>query len=517
MDDGDGENSEVSGAAQNPASTIIRAGAAQDCAPWPRMRLGQEAWRVMAAALAREASLGLVALWADPAEVHAIFVDEAARAVLCASVPVNEGKYPALSPTRPGAAWYERMIFDLWGHAADSGTDSRGWLEHGRWPNTAPMAARPGPAGPPPEPPEFLAVEGEDLHQIPVGPIHAGIIEPGHFRFTAQGETVARLEIRLGYTHKGTLSLMRGKTPRAAARFAARLSGDATVAHSIAFARACEAALATEAPTRAVALRAVMAEMERMANHLGDIGAICNDASFAFALARFGFLREGILRAADAAFGHRLMMDAVIPGGVAADMSPGGPEAIRRALSAVEVEVPALTRVYEDYASLMDRMVSTGIVAAALAERFAAGGHVGRASGRNVDARRFPGYPPYDVYAPDIPVLSTGDVDGRVRIRLAEIAASMRLIRAILDEMPEGPVSVSLPVGSGEGIGVAESFRGDAWHFVRLDGGLIAANFMRDPSWAQWPLLEAAIEGNIVADFPLCNKSFNGSYSGVDL
>ena len=507
----------MSATVQNPASTIIRAGAPQDCRPWPRMRLSQDAWGVMAAALAREPTLGLISLWADQAEIHAILVDEVVRNVLCVSVPVTDGKYPALSPTRPGAAWYERMIFDMWGHTAQGGTDGRAWLDHGRWPNTTPMSARPGPPGPAPEPPEFLTVEGEDLHQIPVGPIHAGIIEPGHFRFTAQGETVARLEIRLGYTHKGTLGLMRGKSPRAAARFAARLSGDATVAHSIAFARACEAALRTDAPPRAVALRAVMAELERVANHLGDVGAICNDASFAFALARFGFLRESMLRAADAAFGHRLMMDCVIPGGVAADISPGGPEAIRRGLAALEEELPALTLMYEDYASLADRMVSTGIIAPELAERFAAGGYVGRASGRGVDARRFPGYPPYDAFPTEVPVLATGDVDGRVRIRLTEIADSARLLRTLLDDLPDGAVSVTLPVGSGEGIGVAESFRGDAWHFVRLDGGLIAANFMRDPSWAHWPLLEAAVEDNIVADFPLCNKSVNGSYSGVDL
>ncbi len=507
----------MSDAAQRPASTIIRAGAAQNCQPWPRMRLRQDAWGGMATALAREPSLDLIALWADSDEVHALFADEAAHAILCASVPVEAGRYPALSPSRPGAAWYERMIADLWGHAAQGGTDGRAWLDHGRWPNTLPMAARPGPAGLAPEPPEFLPTEGEDLHQIAVGPIHAGIIEPGHFRFTAQGETIARLEIRLGYTHKGTLGLMRGKSPRVAARFAARLSGDATVAHSVAFARATEAALRVTAPDRAATLRAVMAELERVANHLGDVGAICNDASFAFALARFGFLRETILRVANAAFGHRLMMDCIIPGGIAADLAPGGTETILSALAAVDDELPDLIRVYENYASLTDRMVTTGIIAPALAAHFAAGGPVGRAADRCVDARRFPGYPPYTDFPPKIPVLTASDVDARVRIRLAEIPESTRLIRAMLDTLPGGPISEPLPIGTGEGLGVAESFRGDAWHFVRLEGGLITANFMRDPSWAHWPLLEAAIEDNIVADFPLVNKSVNGSYSGVDL
>jgi Ni,Fe-hydrogenase III large subunit len=409
------------------------------------------------------------------------------------------------------------MVRDLWGHAALGGTDERPWLDHGRWPLTYPNAIRPGPMGPPPEPPEFLPVVGEDLHQVPVGPIHAGIIEPGHFRFTAQGETVVRLEIRLGYAHKGTLSLMRGKSPRAAARFAARLSGDSTVAHSIAFARATEAALATEAPPRAQALRAVMAEAERIANHLGDVGAICNDASFAFALARFGLHREAMLRACANAFGHRLMMDAVVPGGVAGDIAPGGPEAILAALAAVEAELPELVRIYENHASLTDRVVGTGVVSLALATRFAGGGVVGRACGRTVDARLVPGYPPYRDLALTAPTLTAGDVDARVRIRLAEITESIRLLRLLLANLPEGAVSAVLPVGSGEGIGFAEGFRGDIWHWLRLDNGQIASVFMRDPSWAQWPLLEAAVEGNIIADFPLCNKSFNCSYSGVDL
>ncbi len=456
-------------------------------------------------------------LWADTVQAHALFLDEATGDILPVSTAIVEGGYPALSPSRPAAAWLERMIRDLWGHSALGGTDDRPWLDHGRWPQTHPNAIRPGPMGPPPEPPEFLPVTGEDLHQVPVGPIHAGIIEPGHFRFTAQGETVVRLEIRLGYTHKGTLSLMRSKSARAAARFAARLSGDSTVAHSIAFARATEAALATEAPPRAQALRAVMAEIERIANHLGDVGAICNDASFAFALARFGLHREAMLRAAAAAFGHRLMMDAVVPGGVAGDIAPGGAAAILAAIAAVEAELPELVRVYENHSSLSDRVVGTGTVSAALAARFAAGGYVGRASGRASDARLLPGYAPYRELAVSAPILTQGDVDARVRIRLAEITESIRLLRALLAELPPGAVSVALPMQSGEGIGCAEGFRGDIWHWLRLDNGQIASVFMRDPSWTQWPLLEAAIEGNIIADFPLCNKSFNCSYSGVDL
>jgi len=212
-----------------------------------------------------------------------------------------------------------------------------------------------------------------------------------------------------------------------------------------------------------------------------------------------------------------LMMDCVVPGGVAVDIAPHAADIICGTLGQLQTELPRLLRIYEDYASLVDRMATTGIVAPALAAQFAAGGYVGRASGRNFDARKTPGYAPYDTMDFGVPLLTEGDVDARVRIRIGEIGESTQLLRRMLEALPEGPLSVQLPIVSGEGVGWAEGFRGDIWHWLRLDGGQIASVFMRDPSWLQWPLLESAIRGNIVADFPLCNKSFNCSYSGVDL
>jgi len=494
------------------AAALIRAGRAETCHPWFRRTLTQAAWRQLADALAAD-KLPLLGLWADTVQVHALFLD--GKEPLLASVDVDAGVYPALSPVRPAAAWFERAIHDLFGHAPEGGTDLRPWLDHGRWPQERPMSPRPVPGPATPEPPEFLPVTGDDLHQIGVGPVHAGIIEPGHFRFTASGETVVRLETRLGYAHKGTQLLVRGKSPRAAARFVARLSGDSTVAHAIAFARAAEAALGKDAPPRAAALRVVMGEIERLANHFGDIGAICGDAAFAMLQGRFGLHRECLLRATHVAFGHRLMMDAVVPGGVVADLAPGGAETLFAVLDAAEAELPELIRIYEDSPTLADRMMGTGIVPPALAGRLAAGGVVGRASGRDFDARRL--LPDYAEFGLTVPVLRAGDVDARIRVRFAEIVESLRVLRAMLPSLPDGLLSVALPQVSGEGVGVAEGFRGDVWHWLRLDGGMIAAAFARDPSWLHWPLLESAIEGNIVADFPLINKSFNGSYSGVDL
>lgn len=500
------------------ASGLIRAGAPQGCRPIERFLLAPEAWAALPEALAGEPALALLGLWAEPGMVHAAFLQGEGGAFLLASCPAAEGRYAALSPARPGAALFERAIADLYGLAAEGGRDARPWLDHGRWPVAEPLSGHPRHhAGAPPQP-DFLPAEGEGVHQIPVGPIHAGIIEPGHFRFHVQGEAVVRLEARLGYTHKGVYALMLGKSPRAAARYPARLSGDSTVAHALAFARAAEAALGVEAPPRAVVLRAVMAEMERLANHLGDIGAICNDAAFAYPHARLGALREWMLRAAAGAFGQRLMMDRVVPGGVALDIAADGPGLIRAVLGAIEAELPALLRLYDAHASLQDRMVGTGILGAELAARHAAGGVVGRASGRGFDARRLPGYPPYETLDFAVPVLPQGDVDARVRLRFAELVESIRMLRVLIDTIPPGEIAAPLPARAGEGVALVEGFRGEILAWISLDGGgMIRALSLRDPSWLHWPLLEAAVEGNIVADFPLCNKSFNCSYSGVDL
>jgi Ni,Fe-hydrogenase III large subunit len=505
---------------QRPAQEIIRGGAPQGARPFERFLLAPAAWQALPAALSAEPALSRLGLWAAPAMVHAAFLDESdpAAGPLLASVPAAAGRYAALSPARPGAVRFERMLRDLWGLSAEEALDLRPWLDHGRWQVTGPMASHPAANTLPPPQPEFLPVEGEGVHQIPVGPIHAGIIEPGHFRFHVQGEVIVRLEARLGYKHKGTLALMLGKSPRAASRYASRLSGDSTVAHAWAFAMAAEAATGAEVPPRAIALRALMAELERIANHLSDWGFCCNDAAFAFPHARCGLLREEVLRANLAAFGHRLLMDRVVPGGVSFELLPDGPAAILAAVSAIEAELPSLLRIYDAHASLQDRVVGTGVLSPGIAARFAAGGFVGRASGRGLDARRRPGYAPYERHSLAVPVLTEGDVDARVRVRIAELRESLRLVREILASLPQGEILQPLPQRGGEGTGVVEGFRGDILTWMALDdGGLIRAVFPRDPSWLQWPLLEAAAEGNIVADFPLCNKSFNCSYSGVDL
>ncbi len=444
-------------------------------------------------------------------------LDESSNDVAVLTYTCKAGKYPSVAARHPPAIRLERAIQDLFGLQATNSPDKRPWLDLGFWGVAQPLGKnRPAQK---PAPYEFLPVEGEGLHQIPVGPVHAGIIEPGHFRFTANGEHVVRLEQRLGWVHKGIESLMDGATLDAAAKLASHTSGDSTVAYAFAFAQAAEAALQVKAPSRATYLRALMAELERLANHFGDVGAICNDASFALMHAQCGILRERTLRAAAASFGHRLMMDIIVPGGVAWDIAEEGITEIESLLAEVRRVFPRLVELYDNTASLQDRTVTTGIVKPEFARQFAAGGFVGRASGRTFDARRAFAYAPYDKLSFEVPVLDAGDVNARVWIRIREIEQSLSLIEQILVALPQGALKTTIGKGKVcEGMGVAEAFRGDVLVWLRLDSkGRVARCHLRDASWFQWPLLEAAIEGNIVADFPLCNKSFNCSYSGHDL
>jgi Ni,Fe-hydrogenase III large subunit/Ni,Fe-hydrogenase III component G len=488
--------------------------------PWPRAVVSRDGWEQAAHHL-HAGEWALVGLWGERDFVHMAVIEHESGECAVLSYACEESRFPSIGRSHPPAIRLERSMRDLVGLEPEGLPDARTWIDHGKWNLRHPLGqARHAPAGPSAYP--FLPAEGESLHQIPVGPVHAGIIEPGHFRFTANGETVVRLEERFGYVHKGIESLMAGASIQRAAVLAGRVSGDSTVACALAFARAVEAALGVAVPPRAVWLRALLAELERLANHCGDIGAICNDAAFAMMHAHCGLLREQVLRAAEACFGHRLMMDRVVPGGVARDL-PGDGERLLLALTAgVRRQFPELVELYDNTASLQDRTVGTGILSPKLAEQFAAGGYIGRASGRKFDARRTPGYAPYSDLHFEVPVLEEGDVNARVWIRIREVEQSLALIDEVLRRLPSGSIcaaaSSSGVVGAREGVALTEGFRGDvlAWLRIGPDGNIERCH-VRDPSWFQWPLLEAAVDGNIVADFPLCNKSFNCSYAGHDL
>ena len=484
--------------------------------PWPRVVASKDAWRSAIEQLAA-GRVTLLGLWGDQHAVHMALLDAGAVEILV--LTIEEHDFPSVGKLHPAAIRLERTIRDLYGFKPVGLPDTRPWLDHGVWGLRHPLGSHRHVETPVPAY-AFLPAEGEGLHQIPVGPVHAGIIEPGHFRFTANGEAVVRLEERLGYAHKGIESLMTGASIERGAKLAGRISGDSTVAYALAFALSVEAALGTKVPARAIWLRALMAELERLANHFGDIGAICNDASFSLMFIECGILREWTLRTASACFGHRLMMDRVVPGGVACDLAADGIGHLRALIETVRHRFPELVEIYDNTASLQDRTVTTGYLRPELARTFGAGGYVGRASGRGFDARKALAYPPYDQLSFEVPVREDGDVNARIWVRIGEIEQSLSLIEQIIKRLPKGATRGRLGKGGKvrEGIALVEGFRGDVLVSVRIDAeGRIARCHLRDPSWFQWPLLEAVIEGNIVADFPLCNKSFNCSYSGHDL
>jgi Ni,Fe-hydrogenase III large subunit len=502
------------------AAAILAGETVRDHRPWPRVVVSSSGWNDAAHRL-QSGEWALLGLWGERHFAHLATMERASGECGVLTYACEGARFPSVGRLHPPAIRLERAMRDLVGLQAEGLPDARKWLDHGNWSQCHPLGQTRAAAATP-DAYSFLPAEGESVHQIPVGPVHAGIIEPGHFRFTASGETVVRLEERLGYVHKGIESLMAGAPIERAAVLAGRVSGDSTVACALAFARAVEAALAADVPPRAVWLRGLMAELERLANHFGDIGAICNDAAFAMMHAQCGFLREQVLRTAEACFGHRLMMDRVIPGGVRSDLPGEGARQLLALTAAVRRQFPELVELYDNTASLQDRTVGTGILAPALAEQFAAGGYVGRASGRSFDARRTPGYAPYDGLQFEVPVLHEGDVNARVWIRIREVEQSLSLVDEIVQRLPPGPVLApragSAAAGIREGVALVEGFRGDvlAWLRIGADGNVERCH-VRDPSWFQWPLLEAAIDGNIVADFPLCNKSFNCSYAGHDL
>ncbi len=432
--------------------------------------------------------------------------------------------YPDLARLFPFAGRMQRAAADLLGVVADGAEDVRPWLNHGAWRvEDAPLRVANLRRPPDPQPLQdypFVRVEGDGVHEIAVGPVHAGIIEPGHFRFSVVGEKVLRLEERLGYVHKGIERRFTGMPALQGHVLAGRVSGDTTVAYAWAYCMALESALGCEVPARAQWLRALLLERERVANHLNDLGFLGNDAALAFGLAQFSRLRENWLRLAREAFGHRLMMDAVVPGGVARDVDDALRDRLRRQCDAIEAEVRTLEAIYESHAGLQDRFATAGIVTPALAQQLGVTGLAGRASGQAMDLRCEHPCPPYDRLQVQRAGHAHGDVAARVSVRFQETLESLRLIRAICDQLPAGDSQTALPTPSDEafGAGMVEGWRGEVLVALELGaGGAIRRCHCHDPSWQNWPALEHAIIGNIVPDFPLINKSFNLSYSGHDL
>ena len=502
-------------------------------APLPIWRgsVSHEAWSTAARTIA-DGGGRLVSVWGvDRSAAGGAVSACAAYAVLEGLVWLElrlddaEQGFPDLAPMFPSAVRMQRAVTDLSGLQAEGSHDRRPWLNHGLWgsgPSPLQHGVEPAPAtiGTLPADYPFVRVEGDGVHEIAVGPVHAGIIEPGHFRFSVVGEKVLRLEEHLGYVHKGIERRFTELATLDAHRLAGRVSGDSTVAYAWAYCMALESAWRCEIPARAAWLRALMLERERVANHLGDLGALGNDAALSFGLTQFSRLREDWQRLSKEAFGHRFMMDAIEPGGVAVDLPPSMLDRLRRQCDDIERDLKAMKVVYDEHAGLQDRFLTTGRVTPQLAARLGLAGLAGRASGQAFDLRCDHEWVPYERFEVAMATHRNGDVAARVTVRFEETVESLRLIRNFCSGMPEGDTRSDLQpqAKASTGAGWVESWRGEV--FVALNvgaDGRIVRCHCHDPSWQNWPVLEHAVIGNIVPDFPLINKSFNLSYSGHDL
>ncbi|MCX6552716.1 MAG: NADH-quinone oxidoreductase subunit C [Acidobacteria bacterium] len=484
----------------------------------------------VAGVLLRDCGTALILVAAEDARadagmfrVHYLFAHHQDDWFAHVTVPLagDNPEVPSLAMQHYPASRFEREMRDLMGIVPAGHPDPRPLARHGFWPEDYfPLRKD----APPPDfrddgqPFPFGEVGGEGVYEIPVGPVHAGIIEPGHFRFSAVGETIIDVKQRLYFTHKGTEKLFEGQRPADAVRLAERVSGDSTVGHALAFCQAVESASGTVVPPHAQNIRVVLLELERLYNHVADFGMIVSDTGFALAHAHGYRIRERLLRLNHRVTGSRLLRGGIVAGGVACEVTDG---------AAVRAEVDGAVRDFLEVVDLClanslvaDRLEQTGVLPAQTARDHGVRGFVARASGLDVDARRDHPRPPYDRLQFEVPVFDAGDVRARAMVRVEEVQQSARLIAQAIDGLPAGPLAADVPPipAFTPAFAIVEGWRGAIVHWVSAgrDGRLHRVKIV-DPSFLNWPALSRALVDNIVPDFPLCNKSFNQSYSGNDL
>lgn len=439
-------------------------------------------------------------------------------------VPADEPVFPSLATRSYLASRFEREIHDLFGLVPRNHPDLRRLPLHQFWPESyrpllkdAPQTIEFVDSG---SPFPFRRVEGEGIYEITVGPVHAGIIEPGHFRFSVEGETIVNLESRLYFVHKGIEKLFEGRPLTDCVQLAERISGDSSLAHTLAFCQAMESLTGTAIPRRAGYLRVVLLELERLYNHIADTGAICTDTGFALANAHTMRLREELLRLNDRLVGHRLLRGALCPGGVTRDISPAQIEDVSQTLARIIDDFNEVAHIALNNHLLLDRLHGTGRLTLGTAREMQAVGLVARASGIDADARRDHPFAAYSEVSVRVPTFTEGDVWARFMVRIEEAREAVNIIRRALRALPEGKIAEplrELPKG-GSAFGLVEGWRGPIWHWVVAgEDNTLDRVKIKDPSFANWPVLNYAILKNIVPDFPLVNKSFNLSYAGNDL
>ncbi len=451
--------------------------------------------------------------------------DGGAWLVLQTELAGNDRLFHSITPHIHAAKWYEREIRDMFGLIAQGHPDLRRLVRHEHWPKgmhplkkdfpwNAVMGRQQGEYA-------FRRVEGEGVFEVPVGPIHAGVIEPGHFRFSVAGEPVRQLEIRHFWKHRGVEKLFENLSLVNGVALAEKVSGDTTFGHSLCYCQAVETLMGITAPPRARYLRTLFLELERLHNHIGDVGAICNDTAYTLAHAHCSRMKERIMQLTDRLTGSRFLRGVNIVGGVTVNLWPYNLDEIVHELGSLEKDFVELTQILFNNASLTDRLETTGVLQERTAWDHGVMGVVGRASNINRDVRRDQPFAAYKDLCFTVPVYRYGDVRARMRVRIDEVHESLSLIRQVGKSMPDGaissPVSQIPPVGEWA-LSAVEGWRGEILYFVMAGpDGTIHRCKVRDPSFVNWPAIQFAVLGNIIPDFPLINKSFSLSYAGNDL
>jgi Ni,Fe-hydrogenase III large subunit/Ni,Fe-hydrogenase III component G len=461
------------------------------------------------------------------ARLDYLFVAPGLRSPLALCLHAGPEGVPSVALACPAASWAEREVKDLHGVTFTGSPDPRPLVHHEDWPEgLAPLKSGVDPLLPVERTQgayPYRHVEGEGVMEIRVGPIHAGIIEPGHFRFTAVGETVLGLEIRLFFVHRGVEKLAQGKTPAAALVIAERVSGAGSVAHSLAAARAMEAALGVEVPASHAMLRSLLLELERLYNHAGDLGNLCAGTALSVVLAEGLIVKEHLLELNQSLSGSRYLRNLIGFGGVR--RMPSAAE-LEKALSCATLAMGAVEHLAEKLfgsATNLERLSGTGVLSPEHVQALGVVGVVARGSGVRTDSRAdlaFPSKADAEIYGTLTVVTdSSADVAARAQVRLAEARESLRLCQGIVAMLGHtDPAAPGKPGRqAGEGLGWAEGARGEVLTYARLEEGRLARLRIRSPSRMNWPAIEHAMPGNIVPDFPLINKSFNLSYAGCDL
>lgn len=444
---------------------------------------------------------------------------------LIAQVPLSGDmpRFPALAAQLPSVNWQEREIQDWFGIEAEGHPNPRRVALHDNWPEVHPLrkdfplrAVLPVFEG---QRHEYRPTLGEGVFQIPVGPVHAGIIEPGHFNFAVAGEPILYLQLRMFYTHKGTEKLFEQMPIHRAVYLAESISGDSSFSHGVAFCQAIERACDAEVPFRARLMRTILLELERICNHITDIGAIATDVGFVIANAHAGRLREIAVSLHEELTGNRLLRGFVCLGGVRRAWMPEQEDALRLAMGIMEAEFDDLIKLIKASDSTRDRLERTGVLQPGKASALGIVGVGGRASGIDLDVRRDHPYAAYDGMPFRVPVYEQGDVLYRMQVRIDEVRESIGIVHTALSRLGEGPHRVRITdVPAGRTVlSAVEGWRGEIIHWVRTGpGNTLERCKIKDPSVNNWPALVEAVQGNIVADFPVINKSFNLSYSGTD-